>query len=124
DGRLVDGKGHPRSAGTFARVLGHYVREQKALGLMEAIRKMTLLPAQTLEKSVPQMQKKGRIKVDYDADLTLFDPEKVIDRATFENPAQFSSGIVHVMVNGVLIVRDSNIVEGAKPGIAIRRNRI
>jgi N-acyl-D-aspartate/D-glutamate deacylase len=121
DGRLLEGKGHPRSAGTYARVLGYYVRQQKAIGLMEAIRKMTLLPAQRLEKYVPQMQKKGRIKVGSDADLTIFDPEKVIDRATFEKPAQFSSGIAHVMVNGVLVVRDGKIVEGTKPGIAIRR---
>jgi dihydroorotase len=121
DGRLTEGKGHPRSAGTFARVLGHYVREQKTLNLMDAIRKMTLLPAQRLEKFVPQMQKKGRIKVGSDADLTIFDPEKVIDRATFENPAQFSEGIHHVTVNGVLVVRDGKILEGVKPGIAIRR---
>ena len=121
DGRFVEGKGHPRSAGTFARVLGYYVREQKALSLMDAIRKMTLLPAQRLEKSVPQMKTKGRIKVGMDADLTLFDPARVIDRATFENPAQFSEGIHHVMVNGVFVVRDGKIVEGVKPGIAIRR---
>jgi N-acyl-D-aspartate/D-glutamate deacylase len=121
DGRFAEGKGHPRSAGTYARVLGYYVRQQKAIGLMEAIRKMTLLPAQRLEKYVPQMQKKGRIKVGSDADLAIFDPEKVIDHATFEKPAQFSSGIAHVMVNGVLVIRDGKIVEGVKPGIAIRR---
>ena len=122
DGRLAEGKGHPRSAGTYARVLGFYVREKKAIGLMEAIRKMTLLPAQRLEKFAPQMQKKGRIKVGCDADLTIFDREKVIDRATFEKPAQFSDGIIHVMVNGVLVVRDGKIVEGLKPGIAIQRD--
>ena len=121
DGLIENRQGHPRGAGTFARVLRVYVREQKALSLMDAIRKMTLLPAQRLEKAVPSMRAKGRIKVGADADLTIFDPATVIDRATFEQPAQYSEGIRHVLVGGVFVVRDEKIVEGTKPGKAIRR---
>ena len=121
DGLIENRQGHPRGAGTFARVLGVYVREQKALSLMDAIRKMTLLPAQRLEKAVPSMRAKGRIKVGADADLAIFDPAIVIDRATFEQPAQYSEGIRHVLVGGIFVVRDEKIVEGVKPGKAVRR---
>jgi N-acyl-D-aspartate/D-glutamate deacylase len=121
DGLIENGKGHPRGVGTFARVLGLYVRQQKALSLMDAIRKMSLLPAQRLEKVVPEMRSKGRIKVGADADIAVFDPATVIDRATFEQPSLYSEGIRYVMVGGVLVVRDEKIVEGAKPGKAIRR---
>lgn len=123
DGLITDGKGHPRGAGTFARVLGYYVREQKALSLMDAIRKMTLLPAKRLETAVPMMRTRGRVKVGAEADLAIFDPARVIDRATFENPAQYSEGITHVLVNGVFVVRDGKLVEGVKPGVAIRRTQ-
>jgi len=82
---------------------------------------MTLLPARRLEKVVPAMRTKGRVKVGADADLTIFDPATVIDRATFEQPALYSEGIRHVMVDGVFVVRDEKIVEGVKPGKAIRR---
>jgi len=121
DGLIANSKGHPRGAGTFARVLGFYVREQKALSLMDAIRKMSLLPAQRLEKAVPSMLSKGRIKVGADADLTIFDAATVIDRATFDKPALYSEGIRHVLVGGVFVVRDEKIVEGAKPGKPVRR---
>ena len=121
DGLIENRQGHPRGAGSFARVLGVYVREQKALTLMDALRKMSLLPAQRLEKVVPAMRAKGRVKVGADADLTIFDPATVIDRATFEKPAQYSEGIRHVLVSGVFVVRDEQIVEGVKPGKAIRR---
>ena len=121
DGLIANSKGHPRGAGTFARVLGFYVREQKALSLMDAIRKMSLLPAQRLEKAVPSMLSKGRIKVGADADLTIFDAAAVIDRATFDQPALYSEGIRHVLVGGVFVVRDEKIVEGAKPGKPVRR---
>ncbi len=121
DGMLANGKGHPRGAGTYARVLGYYVRQQQATSLLQAIRKMSLLPAQRLETAVPMMRLKGRIKVGADADLAIFDPARVIDRATFENPAQYSEGIMHVIVNGVPVVRDGRLVENVKPGVAIRR---
>jgi N-acyl-D-aspartate/D-glutamate deacylase len=120
DGRLSEGKGHPRSAGTFARVLGVYVREQKLISLMEALRRMTLMPAQRLETSVPAMRNKGRIKIGADADLVAFDPDHIIDKATFENPAQYSEGIQHVMVNGVIVVREGSFVAGVYPGIGLR----
>jgi N-acyl-D-aspartate/D-glutamate deacylase len=121
DGLIANGKGHPRGVGTFARVLGRYVREQKVVSLMDALRKMTLLPAQRLEKAAPSMRLKGRIKVGADADIVVFDPATVIDRATFENPAQYSTGIPYVMVGGVFVVRDEKLVEGVRPGKAVRR---
>lgn len=121
DGLITGGKGHPRGAGTFARVLGRYVREQKALSLNDAIAKMSLMPAQRLEKAAPQMRLKGRIKAGADADITIFDAARVTDRATFENPAQYSEGIVHVLVNGVPVVQDSKLLDGVQPGVAIRR---
>jgi N-acyl-D-aspartate/D-glutamate deacylase len=121
DSYLSEGKGHPRSAGTFSRVLGRYVREQGALSLPDAIRKMTLLPAQRLEKAVPQMRSKGRLRGGADADITVFDPARVSDRATFEKPAVPSAGIAHVLVGGVFVVRDGRLVEGAAPGQPVRR---
>ena len=87
DGEITNGKGHPRGAGTYARVLGRYVREQRALSLMEALRKMTILPAQRVGLS-----SKGRIRAGADADIAIFDSAHVIDKATYENPAQYSDG--------------------------------
>jgi dihydroorotase len=118
---LINGQGHPRGVGTNARVLGRYVREEKWLSLPEAIQKMTLLPAKRLESWVPQMKTKGRLKVGADADITIFDPSQVMDRATYEKPDQASIGVVHVLVNGALVVRNSALVAGATPGRAIRR---
>jgi N-acyl-D-aspartate/D-glutamate deacylase len=116
DGLLEDGKGHPRAAGTYARVLGKYVREEHAVPLMEALRKMSLMPAQRL--NMPNI---GRIKVGADADITVFDPAKVIDRATFDKPAQYSEGIPYVMVNGVLVVKNSHLQAAVFPGHGLRR---
>jgi hypothetical protein len=120
-GVVARGRGHPRSAGTRARVLGEYVRKRQLLTLMDAIRKMSLLPAQRLERIVPQMRGKGRIKVGADADLAIFDPARVTDHATFEEPAQYSEGFVHVLVGGTFVVRDAKPVDGVSPGRAIRR---
>jgi N-acyl-D-aspartate/D-glutamate deacylase len=120
DGRLDQSKGHPRGAGTYARVLGHYVREEKTLPLMTAIQKMTLLPARRLESVSPQMAHKGRIKVGADADITVFDPTRVIDKATFDKPDQYSEGIPFVLVNGVFVVRDGKLIGDAKPGVGIK----
>ena len=114
------GRSHPRGAGTFARILGHYVRDRGVLPLMDALRKMTLLPAQRLEGVTPQMARKGRVQVGADADLTLFDPGTVIDRATYDSPDRYSEGIRHVLVGGTFVVRDGELLEGVFPGRAIR----
>ncbi len=121
DGMPITGaKVHPRGQATFSRVLGHYVREEKALDLMTALRKMTLMPAQRLEKRAPVFKDKGRIRVAADADITIFDPARVIDKATYEEPLQYSDGIQFVLVNGVPVVKDGQIVEGVLPGRAAR----
>ncbi len=117
---LTGAKVHPRGQGTFCRVLGHYVRDEKVLDLMTALRKMTLLPAQRMEKHVPTFRDKGRIRVGADADVVVFDPGKVIDKATFEEPLQFSAGMLNVMVNGQLVVLDGKTVDGNYPGRAAR----
>jgi dihydroorotase len=120
DGLLSGGKGHPRTAGTYARVLGHYVREKRAISLMDAIRKMALLPAQRLEQWAPAFAAKGRIKPGADADLAIFDPATVIDRATYQQPATPSEGFRHVLVNGVPVVKDGALVTGVFPGRGVR----
>jgi N-acyl-D-aspartate/D-glutamate deacylase len=120
---LTNSGGHPRGIGTYARVLGRYVRDEKLLDLMTALRKITLMPAQRLEPFVPAMRRKGRIAVGADADLTVFDPARVIDRATYEKPAQFSEGIRHVIVGGTFVVRDEQLVPNVTPGRAIRATR-
>lgn len=117
---VAEGQGHPRSAGTFSRVLGRYVREKQALGLMEALRKMTLMPAQRLEARVPAMRNKGRIRVGADADIVVFDPQRIIDTATFEQPAAFSTGVRHLLVGGTAVVEDGTLNRDARPGRPIR----
>lgn len=87
---------------------------------MDAIRKMTLMPARRLEASAPAMRNKGRIKVGADADIVVFNPDKVIDKATFENAAQYSEGIENVMVAGVFVVRNGSFVNGVYPGVGLR----
>ena len=116
DGWLDKGKGHPRAAGTYARVLAHYVRERKVLTLNDAIRKMSYLPAARLEKFVPEMRRRGRINVGAFADIAIFDPNRVQDKSTYQNPAQYSEGITHVLVNGTLVVENEKLVEGVYPG--------
>jgi len=111
---------HPRGQGTFARVLGKYVREEKVLDLMTALRKMSLMPAQRLEQRAPAFKTKGRINVGSDADITIFDANRVVDRATFEKPLQYSDGIQFVLVNGVPVVNDGKLVTGVLPGRAAR----
>jgi len=116
DGMPYSKLAHPRTAGTFSRVLGKYVRDEKVLSLSDAIEKMTLLPAQRLEDIAPIMRYKGRIQVGADADITVFDPEKIIDKATFGKGLAFSEGIQHVLVNGVLVVKDGKTVANTLPG--------
>ena len=116
DGILENGKGHPRAAGTYARVLGRYVREQHALTLMDALRKMSLMPAQRLG-----LPNKGRLKTGADADLAVFDPARVTDRATFDKPNLYSEGIPYVLVGGTLVVKQGVLQESAAPGKAVRR---
>ena len=117
DGMPITGaKVHPRGQGTFSRVLGYYVREQKVLELMTALRKMTLLPAQRLETRAPMFHNKGRIRVGADADITVFNPKNIIDKATFEDPLQYSAGISFVLVNGVPVIQDGKLVTGVFPG--------
>lgn len=118
---LPGGRGHPRGVGTFARVLGRYVRDQKTVDLMEALRKMTFLPAERVRGAAPMMARKGRLEVGADADITIFDPNRVIDRATFANPEQASAGIPFVIVNGTVVVRGGDIVAGVAPGRAVKR---
>jgi len=118
--RITGSKVHPRGQGTFSRVLGHYVREERALDLMTALRKMTLMPAQRLEKRAPAFKEKGRIRVGADADITVFDPGRIIDKATYDEPLQYSEGIQFVLVNGVAVLKDGQLVEGVFPGRAAR----
>lgn len=120
DGLITDGKGHPRTSGTFAKVLGKYVREEGALTLMDALEKMTIYPAQRLEGYVPTMLTKGRLQIGADADITVFDEDSVIDRSTYTEPNIPSDGIEFVLVNGVLVVDEGELVPGARPGRAIR----
>ncbi|MBI2680344.1 MAG: amidohydrolase family protein [Candidatus Solibacter usitatus] len=115
DGNMV----HPRGPGTYARILGRYVREQKALSLMDAIRKSSLMPAQRLEAMSPAMRLKGRIKTGADADLAVFDPATVIDKSTFESPLQYSEGFRYVLVGGTFVVRDGQL-QPVNPGRGIR----
>ena len=107
---------HPRTAGTFSRVLGKYVREDKVIDLMTGIEKMTLLPAKRLESIAPMMRFKGRIQVGADADITIFNPDTIIDKATFEKGLEFSAGIEYVMVNGSFVLRNGKTVTGVFAG--------
>lgn len=121
DGMPITGpKVHPRGQGTFSRVLGRYVREEKALDLMTALRKMTLLPARRLEKRAAAFRDKGRIRAGADADVTIFDPDRITDRATYEEPLQTSEGIRFVLVHGVVVIRNGQLVQGVHPGKAAR----
>ena len=121
DGIIENGKGHPRGAGTFARVLGQLTRVEGHLTLMEALRKMTIMPAQRIEKAAPSMRYRGRIAVGAYADITIFDPNTVIDRATYLEPDQYSEGVHYVVVNGTVVLDQGEFVAGVAPGRPIRR---
>ena len=130
DGKWLRGKewplpegsaSHPRTAGCYTRFLRKWVRERGVISFIEAIRKSSLRPAQILEKSTPMMKKKGRLQPGMDADVIVFDPETVADRATFENPTQTAAGMKHVMVNGTFLIRDEQLDTDAFPGRPVRR---
>jgi len=120
DGVTVDESSHPRGAGTFARTLGHFVREEGHVSLMEGLRMMTIMPAERLERADPSMALRGRLKEGSFADITIFDPETIIDRATFLNGAQYSEGIHYVLVNGVVVLDEGEFAPGVSPGQPIR----
>lgn len=114
DGLLGGGMPHPRVYGTYPRILGRYVREQGVLSLEEAVRKMTSLPAEKL-----RLRTKGAIAENYDADITIFNPDTIVDNATYKEPKQFSTGIEYVIVNGQVVVEKGKHT-GARPGRTIR----
>ena len=112
---------HPRGAGTFARVLARYVRDQKNLTLVDAIRKMSLLPARRLEQASPEAKRLGRIQQGAQADIVVFDPLTIQDRATFRASTEASVGVRHLLVAGTPVVHDGRFVDGAAPGRALTR---
>jgi Amidohydrolase family len=116
-------KGHPRNAGTFCRILARYVRSQGTLTLMDAIRKMSLMPAQVLERSTPSARLKGRLQEGADADVVIFDPQIVTDRAMYQHPMATSLGVEYLLVGGFMLVDKGKLMEGVFPGKAILGER-
>jgi N-acyl-D-aspartate/D-glutamate deacylase len=116
DGHIEKGKGHPRGAGTYARILARYVRQQERLTLMDALRKMSLMPAQRLELAAPAARRKGRIQAGADADIVVFDPHTITDRATYESPSEPSVGMRYVLVSGTLVVNEGRLADNVAPG--------
>jgi N-acyl-D-aspartate/D-glutamate deacylase len=112
-------EGHPRNAGTYSRVLAQYVREKKTLTLMEALRKMTLMPAQMLERSTPAGHQKGRLQEGADADIVIFDPETIADRSTFDKPMEPSVGVRYLLVGGTPVIDEGKLVQDVFPGQAL-----
>ncbi|MCK4739379.1 MAG: amidohydrolase family protein [Deltaproteobacteria bacterium] len=111
---------HPRGAGAFARTISEYVYKRKVITLMDAISKMTIMPAKRLEKMSSAMKKKGRIQLGADADIIVFDPLKVKDKATVEKPNQFSRGFDYVINGGVIVKDPKGFNKKSRPGLAIR----
>ena len=111
--------GHPRNAGTFCRILARYVRGQGTMTLIDAMRRMSLMPAQVLERSTPAARAKGRLQEGADADVVVFDLQTVSDRSTYQHPMEPSVGVKYLLVGGVLVVDGGSLVEGALPGKAM-----
>ncbi|HTW30453.1 MAG TPA: amidohydrolase family protein [Candidatus Sulfotelmatobacter sp.] len=109
-------KGHPRDAGTYSRILAYYVREKGTLTLMEALRKMTLMPAQMLERSTPAARRKGRVQEGADADLVVFDPQTITDRSTYSQPMVPSVGVQYLLVGGTPLIDEGKMLDGVFPG--------
>ena len=114
-----DALAHPRLAGTFCRVL-RQVRERRVLTLPEAIRRMTLVPAQVVEAAAPDARRKGRLQPGRDADVVAFDPDAVTETATYDDPREPSRGMRHVLVGGVPLVRDGRLDTTVLPGRPLR----
>ncbi len=114
EGVFLKSSTHPRAYGTVARLLGKYVREEKVIPLQEAIRRLTSLPAENLKLS-----RRGRLKTGYYADIVVFDPQTVRDHATYEEPHQYATGVIHVFVNGTQVLKNGEHT-GAKPGQVVR----
>jgi N-acyl-D-aspartate/D-glutamate deacylase len=112
-------EGHPRNAGTYSRVLTQYVREKGTVTLMDAIRKMSLMPAQMLERSTPAGRQKGRLQEGADADIVIFDAGTISDRATFQKPMEPSVGVRYLLVGGTVVIDKGKIVPNVFPGRAL-----
>jgi N-acyl-D-aspartate/D-glutamate deacylase len=112
-------EGHPRNAGTYSRVLAQYVREKGTLTLMDAIRKMTLMPAQMLERSTSAGRQKGRLQEGADADIVVFDAATISDRSTFQKPMEPSTGVRYLAVGGTVLIDEGKVVPGVYPGHAL-----
>jgi N-acyl-D-aspartate/D-glutamate deacylase len=111
--------GHPRNAGTYSRVLAQYVRDKGTITLMDALRKMTLMPAEMLERSTPEALRKGRLQEGADADIVVFDAATISDRATFAKPMEPSVGVHYLLVGGTVVVDEGKIVPDVFPGRAL-----
>jgi N-acyl-D-amino-acid deacylase len=114
EGRFLQWSNHPRAYGSFARLLGNYVRDERVMPLEEAVRRLTSLPAQNL-----RLERRGLLEPDYFADVVVFDPDRIQDHATYENPHQYATGVEHVAVNGTLVLRDGEPTQ-ALPGRVVR----
>jgi N-acyl-D-aspartate/D-glutamate deacylase len=112
-------QGHPRNAGTYSRVLAQYVREKGTLTLMDALRKMSLMPAEVLERSTPTARQKGRLQEGADADIVVFDAATISDRSTFAKPMEPSVGVHYLVVGGTVVVDEGKIVPDVFPGRAL-----
>ena len=112
-------EGHPRNAGTYSRILAQYVREKKTLTLIEALRKMTLMPAQMLERSTPAARHKGRLQEGADADIVIFDPQTITDRSTFAKPMEPSIGVHYLLVGGTTVIEEGKLLPNVFPGQAL-----
>ena len=117
EGVFLKSNPHPRAYGTFARLLGKYVRQEGVISLSEAIRRLTSFPAENLG-----IENRGRLLQGYFADITIFDPETIGDKATYSDPHQYATGVIHVLVNGEPVLSNGEHT-GAKPGRFVRKSR-